>query len=51
MIFYIFANFKILLTRLSRLLNLDLAKLATKFISVIFLLINFKFCVKFTCKN
>ena len=39
---YYFANFKTLLTRLSNLLNLGLVKLATKFRSVIYLLINFK---------
>ncbi len=39
---YFFANFKFSLTRLSNLLNLGLVKLATKFRSVIYLLINFK---------
>ena len=43
----LFANFKILLVRLSRLLNLNLAKLATKFRNVICSLINFKICQNF----
>ena len=46
-----FANFKILPACLSKLLNLGIAMLATKFKSVICSLINFKIWVKFTCKN
>ena len=39
-----FANFKILLTRLSRLLNLGYTTFSTKFRAVICSLINFKIC-------
>ncbi|WP_181000898.1 hypothetical protein [Campylobacter concisus] len=40
-----FANFKILLTRLSRLLNLGCTTFSTKFRAVICSLINFKICL------
>ena len=46
-----FANFKILLTRLSRLLNLGCTSFNTKFRAVICSLINFKICLRFFVIN
>ena len=43
----LFANFKTLLTRLSRLLNLGCTTFSTKFRAVICSLINFKICQNF----